>query len=154
MAFAKLGLLVALLALPAPAQPWGLRSPSPELSAKIRQWAAEWENDHRLGSWPHRLGRERGVYLLHGNSAYLWYLTPEGQVLTLDTDRFGHRLEVEELPQAALNAVAQASHNHPELRELLPLRPEGARDCPDCRGTGQETSWGSCSCHGLGWRRP
>lgn len=64
--------------------------------------------------------RERQVYLLHGNQAFLWYLTPEGEVLCLDTDRFGHRMEPETDAEAALEAVREACQHRPELRALLP----------------------------------
>jgi len=112
--------LVLLVLLPLPAWSQSLRKPDPELQMRIRQWCSEAQDDGSLGAWPTRLMRERQVYLLHGNQAFLWYLTPEGQVLSLDTDRFGHPLEPETDPQAALEAVRQACLQRPELRALLP----------------------------------
>lgn len=49
---------------------------------------------------------------------------------------------------------------HPDLQFLLPQRPTGAIDCPDCRGTGKLTLPHGCerladsvlcSCGGVGW---
>ena len=146
--------LFILMTLPSAADPMVLRPPSPALQQRIRQWVGEWHDDLQLGSWPGRLQKERGVLLLHGNSAFLWYLTPQGQVLVLDTDRFGHPMDPEVNLRAALNAVAQASRQRVELRELLPPRPDGARTCDGCRGLGEEGRWGACKCHGLGWLLP
>lgn len=105
-----------------PLSGWGqsLKKPDQQLRQLIRQWCREAEDDGTPGTWPTRLMREHEVYLLHGNQAYLWYLTPEGEVLSLDTDRFGHRLEPETDTRAALEAVRQATERRPELRALLP----------------------------------
>ena len=100
-----------------------LQAPSPQLQQQIRVWIEESVVDDALGSWPRRLMKERGLLLLHGNQAFLWYLSPEGQVFVLDTDRFGHRMEAETNLSAALNAVAQAVPQYPELAEMLPARP-------------------------------
>lgn len=128
-----------------------LRPPSARLQQRIRAWIDEWEDDDSLGQWPRRLMRERGAYLLHGNQAYLWYLTPDGAVFYVDTDRYGNPFEPETDLPAAVNAVAQAARSRPELREMLPERPAQALDCSLCRGTGDEDRWGKCKCAGLGW---
>lgn len=113
-------LLVLLVLWPLAGWGEGLRTPDPQLQKLIRQWCVEAYDDGSLGNWPIRLMRERQVYLLYGNQAYLWYLTPEGQVLSLDTDRFGHQMEPETDSRAALEAVLQACQQRPELRALLP----------------------------------
>lgn len=107
-------LLLVLWPLPGWGQP--LRKPDLALQAQIRRWCSEAEPT----DWPQRLMIERGVYLLHGNQAFLWYLSPEGEVFCLDTDRFAQQLEPETDLEAALEAVRQASQNRPELKALLP----------------------------------
>lgn len=132
--------------------------PSPSLRERLRQWIEQLDSDGtlqgvrgRIGWGDRRFMREAGVYPLHLDAAFFWYVTPAGEVLVEDNDRFGHPLDPEDSVCAALNAVAQAARVRPELRELLPERPEGAPDCPRCGGTGDEDRWGMCSCAGLGW---
>ncbi|MBX3170739.1 MAG: hypothetical protein KF760_25260 [Candidatus Eremiobacteraeota bacterium] len=109
---------LALLVLwPIPGWGQSLRKPDPQLRALIRQWCSEIRIQE---DWPQKLMRERQLYLLHGNQAYLWYLSPEGEVFSLDTDRFRQELEPETDLQAALEAVRQASLKRPELKGLLP----------------------------------
>lgn len=143
-----------LLAMSGPAmgqQPQGLRPPSPPLQAQIQQWIDEFEPSDELGAWPQRVMKERNIFLIHGNQAYLWYLTPAGIVFCLDPDTFARSMDVETDARSALNAVAQGARRRPELKEMLPPRPPEAVDCPHCRGTGDEDQFGKCACAGLGW---
>lgn len=128
-----------------------LRPPSAFLQGLIRGWIAEAEVRDPLTEWPTRLMKEQGALLLHGDQAFLWFLEPEGRVLVLDTDDVRRRLEPETSAVAALNAVARAARRRPELRELLPRRPAGARACERCHGTGGLDSPTECACAGLGW---
>lgn len=128
-----------------------LRPPSPRLSALIRAWIEACVPSQEPGAWPQRFARQRGLLLLHGNQAWLWFLDPAGRVLALDTDDVAQRLEPESNGEQAVNAVAQAERRRPELQELLPERPAGARACEVCQGSGQPPAWGLCRCAGLGW---
>lgn len=128
-----------------------LRPPSTRLSALIRAWIEASVPGQEPGAWPQRLAKQRGLLLLHGSAAYLWFLDPAGRVLALDTDDVARRLEPESNGEWAVNALAQAARHHPELRELLPERPAGARACEACQGSGQPLAWGPCRCAGLGW---
>ncbi len=129
-----------------------LRLPSALLQGLIRGWIADARVDDPLKDWPTRLMKERGVLLLHGDQAYLWFLEPStGRVLALDTDDVRQRLEPETSLPAALNAVARAARARPELRELLPRRPGRARTCERCQGAGQVDDSSACACAGLGW---
>jgi hypothetical protein len=129
-----------------------LRLPSALLQGLIRGWIADARVNDPLKDWPTRLMKERGVLLLHGDQAYLWFLEPaSGRVLALDTDDVRQRLEPETSPSAATNAVARAARARPELRELLPRRPGRARTCERCEGTGDVEGWSACACAGLGW---
>lgn len=143
--------LFLLMAVTPPGQPQGLVRPSPQLQAQIQHWIDEFEPSDELGAWPQRVMQERDILLLHGNQAYLWYLTPGGIVFCLDPDTFARRMEVEPDPASAINAVAQAARRRPELREMLPPRPPEAVDCRYCHGTGDEDQFGKCACAGLGW---
>jgi hypothetical protein len=65
---------------------------------------------------------------------------------------------VEEDPRIRNMAIYQGSLRYPELKELVPLRPPTARDCPTCEGTGIhpislqiERDNILCYCGGLEW---
>lgn len=121
------------------------------LRQRIRTWIEEWQVADGLGAWPQELMKERGLFLLHGNQAFLWYLASDGAVYSLDRDRAALEMEPETDPDAAMNAVAQGARQYPELSEMLPQRPPSARDCGFCGGSGDEDRWGRCVCAGLGW---
>lgn len=136
-----------------------LRRPSEALRQRLRRWIDDLDADETLQGFRSRIGwgdrdfmRKAGLYPLHLDAAYFWYVTPDGDVLVEDNDRFGHPLDPEDNPCAAINAVAQGARARPELRELLPEPPPGATDCPRCGGTG--VSVGMCVCAGLGWLEP
>lgn len=105
-------LLVLLVLWPMPGWGQSLRKPDLQLQALIRQWCSESQEQ----GWP----QQPGLYLLHGNQAFLWYLSPEGEVFSVDTDRFRQDCEPETDFQAVLEAVRQASQKRPELKALLP----------------------------------
>jgi hypothetical protein len=126
-----------------------LRKPSAALSAKIKEWISA----GAPASFPAKTVHEHGYLFLHADLAlYAYGLTPEGAVVYLDMDRFVHEFDpVNVVFPTGINAVAQAARARPELRELLPERPPSARDCPECKGTGDVNEWGACRCAGLGW---
>jgi hypothetical protein len=52
-------------------------------------------------------------------------------------------------------ALVRGSQVFPELRELLPARPEGAADCANCEGRGEIFKGVICgACFGLGFAAP
>ena len=65
--------------------------------------------------------------------------------------------EVELNPGWCIGALVIGSERIPELKEILPRRPEGARNCDDCSGQGftdlpNAPRFLLCqSCWGLGW---
>jgi hypothetical protein len=93
--------------------------PSATLKSAMQGWIADYPHPAKLGQWPTDLGRQRQMLLLDGNQAYLWYLDLKGQVWVVDTDRFGHPLELETDREAARAALQSAAREHPQLSELL-----------------------------------
>jgi hypothetical protein len=60
--------------------------------------------------------------------------------------------------QFKIVALVNGSEKYPELKVLLPARPEGANDCEDCNGIGRPIIEGQVfkqafcgKCWGLGW---
>jgi len=52
--------------------------------------------------------------------------------------------------------TCQGVKKYPELAALIPARPEEARDCDSCRGTGRIEALPQiiCRCGGVGWIVP
>ena len=132
-------------------------TPSPELAARIRQWIDELPTEG-LQFWLHRVCRELNALPLHGTLIYLWALRPDGVVLCIDHEAFGHPTEPESDPLTVYAVLAQGTREHPELGELLPPCPAGVRRCELCAGAGwteaEPPALGSVHCFrcsGLGW---
>jgi hypothetical protein len=80
-----------------------------------------------------------GVYADLGGALVL---RPDGSVLGVGWD---DEEPSEAGPGWRLVALAAASYHFPELADLAPERPRGARPCPACSGQGCER------CFGMGW---
>jgi hypothetical protein len=97
-------------------------------------------------------------------SAWLVYQDMGGTLLLgIDGEVYGFPHDAAEArPEADANwrlvAWVAACERAPELRQLLPARPPGTPDCPQCGGVGHDGSpaagrlWCG-ACWGLGWRR-
>ncbi|WP_224371702.1 hypothetical protein [Hyalangium versicolor] len=82
-------------------------------------------------------------------------LKPTGEWLFFHSNqRWNPPEEVEPLDANAWRAQALrvGSKKYPELAEMLPRRPDGARDCEPCSGRGHFGSRDCAWCGGLGWR--
>jgi hypothetical protein len=81
-------------------------------------------------------------------------LRPDGEIVSMGWDS-DHPPTPETDEAMRLYALVAGSEKYPELKALLPARPTGATDCPQCRGNGRVTI-GSISaicgrCSGIGW---
>src|SRR5262249_36735571 len=65
-------------------------------------------------------------------------LRPDGQVVCIDYDE-PEQARVVEDERERIIGLFRGGRNDPDLRWLIPERPFGAIDCPDCRGTGKLT---------------
>src|SRR4029079_2818833 len=121
------------------------RIPSKDLSALIQRWIDE----ARRANWPNEVFMGENALLIAGNQAFLWGLTPAGEILCLDTDSV--RPPEPETDARHIDAsLASASEHHPELRELIPEKPPAVERCSTCGGTGVSPDGVSiCSCGGL-----
>jgi hypothetical protein len=133
------------------------RTPSPELAARIQGWIAELEAES-FGAWPIRVCRdELNALPILSNIVYLWALRPDGTVLCMDHEAAFHPTESETDSLTIYAALVNGARRHPELAELIPPPPAGARPCSSCGGTGLQAQEGSdydtsCyGCSGLGW---
>ena len=106
-------------------------------------------NPTTIGQWPLRVFKEDLHALpLHGNAIFLWGLRPDGEILRMDHEAFGHPTVREDDPLTRFAVVAQGALRYPELAEDIPSPPPTARPCVTCLATGE-----SCAvCAGLGWR--
>ena len=90
-------------------------------------------------------------------------LRPDGQIVWVAYDIENLEIRVVEDDEVRDVGLFRGSRIHPDLPFLVPTKPPGAVDCPDCRGTGHPTPPRGmadlpgnlvCSCGGRGWRRP
>jgi hypothetical protein len=133
--------------------------PTPELAARIQHLIDELKPS-TFGDWPLRVCRDDLHALpLHGNRIFLWALRPDGEVLCMDHEAWGHPTEPETDPLILYAVLLHAARRHPELQELVPPRPATAKQCDRCGGVGsherQDGGTGSSEscmgCSGLGW---
>jgi hypothetical protein len=74
-----------------------------------------------------------------------FWVTENWDVCTETVEREGTPLE-------RIGAIVLGSRRIPELRELLPVRPDGTPDCARCNGGGEIFGGVLCpACGGLGW---
>jgi hypothetical protein len=120
---------------------WWLATPQPGHSEKLHQVVQQ------IGALP---------VPFDWNATH--FLRPDGEILVLD-DESKEGPQVEHDGRCRLCALVQAASKYPELRPLLPARPEGTPDCKDCGGAGsfrvvaggKEFRAGCGACCGLGW---
>ena len=77
----------------------------------------------------------QGAIALMGTMTDLWVLRPDGTFWSVDFENDDKPPE----PLAAsehVRAIAYGVQRFPWLEELLPQRPSGATDCPNCEGLG------------------
>jgi hypothetical protein len=117
----------------------------------------------RQRKWSEVIDAEDVVHLYYGLGPAM-FLAFDGRVLVDDSFNETGCYEVSD-PKEAWVALAVGANvwSFPELLRLLPERPSGALDCPDCRGVGWlffPTSDGrQCKvvcrgCGALGWLGP
>ncbi|HET7460318.1 MAG TPA: hypothetical protein VFJ82_03685 [Longimicrobium sp.] len=132
---------------------------SPEISRQIQQRIDALETDG-IGRWPLRVCKEElNALPLHGNQVYLWAVRPDGEVLCVDHEAFGHPAEPERDAVTLYTVFSQGAREYPELRALVPPPPDGVRECEACGGTGRGDGHtpplpGCLRCDGLGWYVP
>ena len=126
--------------------------PTPELSALIQRRIDEIEAES-FGAWPVRVCKENlNALPLHGNLIYIWALQPDGTVVWMDHESASHESDVETDPLTIFSVMEQGARNYPELRAIVPPRPDGATECDRCGGTGSMVDNGVtvAYCYGCG----
>jgi hypothetical protein len=78
-------------------------------------------------------------------------IAPDGTILYYNSES-GHISEVV-MEEWRIIAAVSAAKKFPDLGEMVPERPWGAKSCPFCSGTGGQLEGRAfCGkCHGLGW---
>lgn len=112
-----------------------------------------------LGEWPIRVCKEELNSLpLHSSYLYIWAIRPDGTLLRLDHEAFGHPVEPETDALTRFAVIAIGARQYPELGALILSPPDGVQRCHFCNATGfvaDETLGNAlCArCEGLGWTR-
>lgn len=106
------------------------------------------------------LAQHLGALPIYADLGGYILLRPDGELLFVDIDQDPQDVRVMTTsiePRWRTLALVVGSEKYPELRELLPVRPNGAQDCRTCGGRGRvdptpEVRGLWCGeCHGLGW---
>jgi hypothetical protein len=89
-----------------------------------------------------------------------YFLRPDGELFAVDFSEAEPKSEIEKDIRIKITVINMAAEWFPELKDLLPCRPNDAQDCPDCNGTGrlrfndyygQSASVPCPRCMTLGW---
>ena len=104
-----------------------------------------------------QLAAEEQVLPLCWDFGGVFAINPSGDILSFLWDDTLHP-QVEYDPRIRNLALFQGSKKYPELKDLVPAKPNDAHVCPDCAGTGiaphaakLNTDAIVCYCGGLGW---
>lgn len=104
-----------------------------------------------------QLVADEQVLPLFWDMSGVFTINPDGDILSFLWDDTLHP-HVEYDPRIRNLALFQGSKRYSELKDYVPSRPDNARTCPDCGGTGTHpyaeklnTDAIICYCGGLGW---
>ena len=107
--------------------------------------------------YPAALSGDGKALLVDGGPGYGAYVSPDGDIF-METYGLADSSPptVDRTTHAQAMVVALGSRRIPELAELMPSRPQGARDCQACAGEGWKRLGPDfrfiCeACAGLGW---
>jgi hypothetical protein len=129
---------------------------SPEFSEWLTQRIAAFTRDDDEPEYLRMHASRSGVLPLLIDWTGFWAIRADGEIWLVDTE---DEQEPVVEPDDRLQRIAlfQGAKKYPELRPLIPERPEGATDCPHCLGTGRidlpdvPPDTIICFCGGLGW---
>lgn len=137
---------------------WFVQIPD-ELRSKLRSLQEEQKKNPCPFADP-KLQQEDAVWMYLGMGPAM-YLTFDGRVLIDSYDWDGKPLREAQSLKEVASALALGARkcSMPELRDLLPRKPENAETCSMCQGSGyinppnssNQDFWFLCSCGGLGW---
>lgn len=124
------------------------------IESKLRLLMDDLAPDH---AYLRQVATDRHALLLCADMGGGLALRPNGEVISFQWER-SDSLEIENDPRIRNLALFQGSKRFPELEQLIPLRPTGAKTCPYCHGTGVAPEAATlgidnivCYCGGLGW---
>ena len=98
-----------------------------------------------------RVAVEKQAFLVYSDIGGAALLSVDGRVWELPWD--ADEAQEASVPGRLL-ALVIAAERFPDLREMLPVRPASAPDCPACQGTGRFAGFDNIKClecAGLGW---
>src|SRR5262245_24398641 len=67
----------------------------------------------------------------------IFFLRSDGELFAINFLEAEPKPEIEKDIHSIITVINVATEMFPELKDLLPRRPNDAQDCPDCNGTGR-----------------
>jgi len=113
----------------------------------IRRRLAEYLSDP--ASEHHDVARRFDALPVYADMGGTLFITPSLLVLSMKSDEIV--LTEESAAEWKFIALVAATERFPELKPMLPARPDGEPDCAVCAGTGRLYGARCGSCFGLGW---
>ena len=94
--------------------------------------------------------------LFDGIGPGTFLITPDGQLMCWDESKKEAELwDIEVGSRLYTRILRAASHDFPELVQLIPSAPPEAEECPACKGEGSKApGWACPHCAGYGWILP
>jgi len=133
---------------------------STDLRAVIEQRIAEFENSEPNSPFSFVQARARQLHVLplYVGWTHALAINPALEIIAFSHEDFAEPARVETDFAMRNTALVAGSRRYPELLPLWQVRPAGAKDCPDCNGTGKHPITAKpqfaailCSCGGAGW---
>jgi hypothetical protein len=129
---------------------------SNQLSARIAEWIESYSKSESATPELRELVEQEKVLPICSDMGGVFAVDTNGEIRSFLWDDTLHgKLEFD--PRIRNLALFQGSKKYPELASLI-VKPEDARVCPHCEGTGRDPYAGklnrdsiACYCGGLGW---
>ena len=121
------------------------------LSGEVQKWPGFDSEAHELQALP-----------ILWDLFSVYFLRPDAELFEVDYFEAEPKPKIEKDIHTKVTVINVATEWFPELKDLLPCRPDDAQECPDCNGAGrlsikdyygQPASLACPKCMTLGWVR-
>jgi|GraSoi013_1_40cm_1032412.scaffolds.fasta_scaffold254418_1 hypothetical protein len=120
-----------------------MQQPSTSLQTAIAEWLR-----HAKASDLSRVSSDGTGFRIYADMGGAIFIRPDGSMISETGSSHPDPIDA----KWRTVALVASMREHPELRELLPQRPDTAVQCGPCIGTGRLLGVICGTCFGLGWK--